>query len=180
MPKHFHIFRVFVSLIHSTLYSYRTQQNHTTNYKQCSEGHVICGDCVGKVDRCPICRCANISARNRALEQLASSLTVNCCYQESGCRLTGKLNEISTHEKTCPFLPVQCPWEFCDHQATAAEMIRHLKQTHNAVTGTIYRMKVCNSTECAVYPPFITEYYGRTIVTKVAIHGPEPGPNLLP
>ena len=39
------------------------------------EGHIICGGCVSKVSRCPVCRAGNLSVRNRALEQLASTLT---------------------------------------------------------------------------------------------------------
>ena len=153
---------------------------HTTTpqSQQCLEGHIICGDCVGKVKRCPICRCENMSARNHALEQLASGLTVNCCYQASGCPVTGKLNEVNTHEKKCHFHPLKCPWAGCDHQATGSELIKHLKDVHSAVSGAHYRMNV--SSDPGLFPPFITEGREHTIVTKVNILRPHDGPYPYP
>ena len=42
---------------------------------QCQNGHIMgCKDCISKLDRCPICRNANIKIRNLQLEKVAERL----------------------------------------------------------------------------------------------------------
>ena len=41
---------------------------------QCTNGHVICKDCILKLDSCPICRSDSTLARNLMLEQIISKI----------------------------------------------------------------------------------------------------------
>ena len=42
---------------------------------QCLNGHITgCKDCISKLDKCPICRNANIKIRNLQLEKVAERL----------------------------------------------------------------------------------------------------------
>ena len=42
---------------------------------QCQNGHITgCKDCISKLDKCPICRNANIKIRNLQLEKVVERL----------------------------------------------------------------------------------------------------------
>ena len=42
---------------------------------QCQNGHIMgCKDCISKLDKCPICRNANIKIRNLQLEKVVERL----------------------------------------------------------------------------------------------------------
>ena len=42
---------------------------------QCQNGHITgCKDCISKLDKCPICRNANIKIRNLQLEKVVKQL----------------------------------------------------------------------------------------------------------
>ena len=42
---------------------------------QCLNGHITgCKDCISKLDKCPICRNANVKIRNLQLEKVAERL----------------------------------------------------------------------------------------------------------
>ena len=41
---------------------------------QCTNGHVICKDCILKLDSCPICRSDSTLARNLMLEQIIAKI----------------------------------------------------------------------------------------------------------
>ena len=41
---------------------------------QCTNGHVICKDCIVKLDNCPICRNDSLLVRNLKLEEIAQRL----------------------------------------------------------------------------------------------------------
>ena len=42
---------------------------------QCQNGHITgCKDCISKLDKCPICRDANIKIRNLQLEKVVERL----------------------------------------------------------------------------------------------------------
>ena len=41
---------------------------------QCTNGHVICKDCILKLDSCPICRSDSKLARNLMLEQIIAKI----------------------------------------------------------------------------------------------------------
>ena len=43
---------------------------------QCQNGHITgCKDCITKLDKCPICRDANIKIRNLQLEKVVERLS---------------------------------------------------------------------------------------------------------
>ena len=41
---------------------------------QCTNGHVICKDCIKELDNCPICRNNSAPARNLQLEKIVQRL----------------------------------------------------------------------------------------------------------
>ena len=43
---------------------------------QCTNGHVVCKDCIAKLSNCPICRNDSTLVRNLMLEQIIEKLVV--------------------------------------------------------------------------------------------------------
>ena len=58
----------------------------------CSNGHLICHDCHGKVQNCPICRSDDLNGQNPLLKQVLLALPKLCPYQ--GCEAEPKNDEL--------------------------------------------------------------------------------------
>ena len=75
----------------------------------CPSGHLICGDCRGKVeDKCPTCR---QKLRKRDVSSLAAALydkvEHRCKY--INCKEKALLGQILVHENKCPERIIKCP-----------------------------------------------------------------------
>ena len=86
--------------------------------------------------RCPICRCDNVSGRNRKLEELAAKLSVNCSFQRYGCPFAGKIKNMQDHEKYCVHRTMLCPHHNCDERGSQKELLQHLRAYHEATVTT--------------------------------------------
>ena len=77
---------------------------------QCPAGHLICNHCRGKVrGTCPQCRTALGNIRNRAMEQVASTVSFPCKYKMNGCLDILDYKMKLVHEENCEFRPYMCP-----------------------------------------------------------------------
>lgn len=72
---------------------------------QCSNGHVVCNQCVDKVDFCSQCRVplTNPKIRNVALEQICQSLEVKCPNNLDGCEVVTMVEHLKLHMETCEY-----------------------------------------------------------------------------
>lgn len=81
---------------------------------QCQNGHVACASCSKKTSNvCPSCQQPTGSIRCLVLEKLIESLKVKCKFADSGCTATVKFSEKASHERTCVFEPLSCPFPGC-------------------------------------------------------------------
>lgn len=137
---------------------------------QCQEGHTICEKCIKKIDRCPYCRSRKLSARNRALEALASELSVSCAYHVKGCRFKAESSEIGLHEQKCVYRPIKCPFR-CGHQCTKERLVDHLVKYHKGKIGSFQEIPLKRPHELSEshwYPPLITRSDGGAQVMTCA------------
>ena len=68
------------------------------NIVQCSNGHVVCGDCADRIEpdsRCPCCRVEGAFFRCRSLEKLAPVWLFSC--PKSNCKWSGTGAELRGH-----------------------------------------------------------------------------------
>jgi len=100
---------------------------------QCSEGHLVCAACKEKLpeSRCPSCRQPVGSVRNRAMEQLIGEMNLPCTHKELGCKFAGPHSSRRTHEKSCKFSPIRCPFATkCRCEFAAGRLADHLRNEH--------------------------------------------------
>ena len=74
----------------------------------CPSGHLICGDCRGKVeDKCPTCR---QMLRKGDVSSLAAALYDKVEHRcKFPCEVKALLRDILVHEKKCPERIIKCP-----------------------------------------------------------------------
>jgi hypothetical protein len=68
------------------------------NIVQCSNGHVVCGDCADRIEpdsRCPCCRVEGAFFRCLSLEKLAPVWLFSC--PKSNCKWSGTGAELRSH-----------------------------------------------------------------------------------
>ena len=75
---------------------------------RCSNGnHYVCGTCVLKIKRCPVCNC-DVLVRDLLLEQQLKNNIKQCSNYKNGCTaLIFKWNK--EHEEKCFYKPIPCP-----------------------------------------------------------------------
>lgn len=77
---------------------------------QCSSGHVICGECVSRLEHkvCPSCATSLAAPiRNLAVERTAASLAVACAHD--GCGAEMRYSDLAGHARKCAFRSFECP-----------------------------------------------------------------------
>ena len=107
---------------------------------QCFNGHVLCGECLGKLSpkRCPTCRAGMPikEIRNYPLERMILTLGLRfpCKYKDMGCKVTGLIREKVIHEQHCTFKPYLCPRSYgeCTWSGTVQHVIPHLNDVHKS------------------------------------------------
>eukprot|EP00929_Paragymnodinium_shiwhaense_P118317 TRINITY_DN90253_c0_g1_i1.p1 TRINITY_DN90253_c0_g1~~TRINITY_DN90253_c0_g1_i1.p1 ORF type:complete len:298 (+),score=54.25 TRINITY_DN90253_c0_g1_i1:116-1009(+) len=103
------------------------QEAMLTRIYICPAGHSVCGDCFGRLVRCPSCQksYAVPPARNLFLESMIQECQLPCRFQ---CGLKAKPPELVVHEKRCHKKPAQCL--VCTHSCLPHEMLAHLRAAH--------------------------------------------------
>lgn len=73
---------------------------------QCCNGHIICCNCIERIDICVECRVAlsrKSKIRNIALEKICSNLYVDCANKNDGCGVKVTVEWLRNHLKVCPY-----------------------------------------------------------------------------
>jgi hypothetical protein len=91
---------------------------------QCTAGHLICGPCNDRCEKCPTCRVRLTNCRARALEDVIRHRTVEC---SNGCGETVELGSLVAHRAECTS-GLRCV--HCDWVGSAAELARHFHDRH--------------------------------------------------
>ena len=112
---------------------------HTKIY-QCANGHIVCSECVIRLQKtqifqkCVVCRINGSLSRNRALEAIALAANVKVSCGIEGCHFMTNVSEISHHRRTCDFQRYQCPiHEYCG-TFLQNELYKHLKLISNVAS----------------------------------------------
>ena len=79
----------------------------------CSNGHLIDGECITKIARCPLCNCTQLLNRSILAETVLKLLwqikPLPCTNHVGGCTVTGLKDELEHHEVRCLKRLVRCP-----------------------------------------------------------------------
>lgn len=112
---------------------------------QCPAGHIVCKECKGKVRGiCPQCRMPLGNIRNRAMEQLASTISFPCKYKSNGCMEMKDYKSKLIHEDNCEYRPYMCPCPGASCRkpcATLMDVLNHLQTAHKAREISICSMR---------------------------------------
>jgi len=105
---------------------------------QCPAGHIVCKECKGKVRGiCPQCRMPLGNIRNRAMEQLASTISFPCKYKANGCPEVHDYKSKVIHEENCEYRPYMCPCPGASCRKpcqTLMDVLNHLQTAHKSIT----------------------------------------------
>ncbi|CAG7824691.1 unnamed protein product [Allacma fusca] len=106
-------------------------------FNQCTSGHLLCHNCLPRLETCPVCRVAidkKIRIRNLHLENLAGQFTYPCPFKSLGCEVALQLGEIDNHKLDCPFsIQTYCSImgiQRCKLLMTTGNIISHLLEKH--------------------------------------------------
>lgn len=113
---------------------------------RCGAGHILCKDCRGKVQNCPICKVELGGERCLLAEQLLYQLPARCRFFASDCKREFLDREdLKNHQLECPHRPVRCISLFCKRNIQIAKLAEHLKEDHRCGgpealphTGTVF------------------------------------------
>jgi hypothetical protein len=103
---------------------------------QCPSGHTSCITCARKIDFCAVCRTrmpntgTRTGIRNRALEQLLTSINKIPCIQE-GCDTKTSFLEMNDHYFNCKHRTVQCPVLNCNWTGKLEDIDNHACEKHS-------------------------------------------------
>jgi hypothetical protein len=101
----------------------------------CDNGHNICSDCKGIVDKCPTCGAKFNGIRNINLESISQWCNFNCANLDLGCPdilptelMADHLASCKYSKTTCPMnnvMSVVCPWE-----GRLKDVLFHCSESH--------------------------------------------------
>jgi len=97
----------------------------------CTEGHIICSECLTMVQRCPVCQKSFSNTRNYNLETVFVSSTFTCKFKDSGCDKLLKGTALPIHMRKCEYRPTKCSFKDCSENIPAMVYMEHLKSVHN-------------------------------------------------
>jgi hypothetical protein len=106
----------------------------------CSNGHLICQNCNGKVSICPACRDPVMTNKNiiteAVLETYLKDNYENCLYEKGGCKVKTTLEELQYHEPLCPFMEVTCPGKCqgCTWRGPKSRLFSHISEQSKQLT----------------------------------------------
>jgi len=92
----------------------------------CPNGHSVCSTC--KRNKCPTCRAAMGSIRNRVAEMVINVIDHECSHD--GCAEQIPLSQLHQHEEDCPFKPILCPGASCNKFVIMKHFVSHLQRKH--------------------------------------------------
>lgn len=99
---------------------------------QCPTGHSICSKCKLMVEKCPYCSHAFTNTRNFALENMLSSLSVQC-KNESCTKIIPLHNYIQHVNQDCAFRNIKCKHPTCTWSDNKLLVNDHIKTVHKSI-----------------------------------------------
>ena len=95
-------------------------------------------------------------------------LTVNYSCKHTDCDFCCKLTAMAAHEKTCVYLPVECPWGDCTYRGCTEDIIEHLQRGHKVKKGNCVDFRVDEEKFVEILPALIaTGPKGELVVVVV-------------
>ena len=70
----------------------------------------VCENCRPRVIHCPVCRGCLHYNQNTVAGQICLIADYKCKYQNQGCPVKKRIQEIDAHERKCPERLIQCPF----------------------------------------------------------------------
>jgi len=121
---------------------YKTPKK-TKTFGVCTNGHMICDECLPKVPACPVCRAKFLKQCPAILRKVLSALPEMCPNNEHGCQETfHDENEMNRHKDKCEFRIVECTQVTCNETVTFGSILTHIEDDHGALlarnSGTYY------------------------------------------
>ena len=111
---------------------YKTPKK-TKTFGVCTNGHMICDECLPKVPACPVCRAKFLKQCPTVLQKVLSVLPEMCPNNEHGCQETFfDENELNRHKDKCEFRIVECIQITCNDQVTFGSILTHIVEEHDA------------------------------------------------
>lgn len=83
-------------------------------------------------------------SRCRAIEKVMESIKISCPNAEFGCCETFSYSWKSIHEKTCIFMPCQCPFTNCNFFGSYKQLSSHFSSTHKSPVMRFKYDSVCS------------------------------------
>jgi hypothetical protein len=106
----------------------------------CPNGHIVCNDCLPKVQQCPSCRNKKLDCRQLGMENIASKKSWPCNLAHMGCKHVMKMDKFQEHTKKCKFVATQCcPFGQCSDEIMMQpeDIIQHMKDVHDMAVEKI-------------------------------------------
>nr|CAD7401008.1 unnamed protein product [Timema cristinae] len=102
---------------------------------QCTNGHLVCGDCRFTNGHCALCMGPNAIIRNFEMENLARIISFPCKYKSIGCEVSVLHKDLFSHHDMCEFKSYSCPCirDFCGWQGPLGQVAHHLNSAHVAI-----------------------------------------------
>ena len=137
----------------------------------CSNGHLICGDCVFRIKKCPVCQTGKLIGQNPLLKQIIAAMPKLCPFE--GCDDEPKGNKLEEHKKICQFRPLDCLTHSrynCKDKIPFNSYLQHLENKkekpgrHNFYVITVRETTFTH--DLIDYRPSIFSFYGKTFIIK--------------
>ncbi|XP_023214808.1 E3 ubiquitin-protein ligase SIAH1B-like [Centruroides sculpturatus] len=102
---------------------------------QCTNGHIVCADCRPRITNCHTCREPLGHIRSLIAEQIAGTIQAPCEFQPFGCPELLQEDNRRTHEESCNFRPLLCPFRSanCLWEGAHSFLRQHINASHPQV-----------------------------------------------
>jgi len=121
----------------------------------CSNGHVLCKECVRNLITCPVCRDPSMQNRNLVAEELLGDYLkvkhIKCRSAAHGCDFEALLPAVALHEESCGHSQVSCMRRLlqrqggnCKWTGKFSELESHLRANKCAVMNVLHPNRRCH------------------------------------
>ena len=97
---------------------------------QCTNGHVLCGNCHRRVLDCPICKIELGTIRALAIEKVLAKYPRDCKNDHFGCNVKLLKEEMKAHESVCEYRTTGCPLLMCKELIPQMKLLEHINNEH--------------------------------------------------
>ncbi|ODM94886.1 E3 ubiquitin-protein ligase Siah1 [Orchesella cincta] len=144
---------------------------------QCQNGHIICNNCINRIEFCGECRIplGDSRIRNVALEYISQSMEVKCPNSTDGCEVLTTSGNLKIHLEVCDFRPIplcskHLGWTNCIEKVTASSAINHLREVHQVeeVEQAKFSLRLIAPPSAFQFAPGVTQevYWNPLVITS--------------